>query len=240
MQTSLLDRIAAACDAPRQWQVLNPVRDIDTDRRIRLVEFSIRIDDGEIMKGYLQVGKTASLRFGLLLPLAPGREHLIDLLTLPPAPTPPDPHAWLQGLPDLLAPTLREDTPRRISLARDLINLHLLRRGYTDRPWRLLGHRLRLGSGPTDTHPFQGMGGQIPAPTLGRFLDGLLMQGETSGTGEQRAWSPVEHTLGGDTGRLSGHERLALQSRVLEDAHALLGAQTAQDLLHPRARKISR
>jgi len=230
---SLFDRIAEAARHPARWHVVDAPRERrpEADRACggHFLAFRIAIDDAGVLPAFLQIGRAIPLRLGLLLPGAPGREHLIDLLRLPAPRRPVSPDAWLDALPDRLARGAGPDAEARIGLARAIVSLAVLRAGRPNVRWRALGPRIYLAQGPEDPLPFHARGGTLPAPPLRALLaDALLPDPAVT---EPRPWGEAADHLEGQAPDASAHVRVALEAQIADDARRILGPRRAARLL---------
>jgi hypothetical protein len=169
------------------------------------------------------------LRFGLRIPGAPGREQLADLLRLLPPRRPPSAEAWARAMPAFLAQATGAEAAQRLALARALVDREILRLRRGGIRWRTLGPRVFLAGTPDDPHPLEARGGTLPLPPpLRPLLANVLLP-----TPDVRplCWGDACDALAGHAPAPSAHALLALETRIAEQAHALLGRRAAQRLL---------
>jgi hypothetical protein len=227
---SLFDRIATASAHPRRWRTLTPPIPLhprgDSDGAWGL---EVEIDDAGPLPGFLQIARHMPLRFGLRIPGAPGREQLADLLRLLPPRRPPSAEAWARAMPAFLAQATGAEAAQRLALARALVDREILRLRRGGIRWRTLGPRVFLAGTPDDPHPLEARGGTLPLPPpLRPLLANVLLP-----TPDVRplCWGDACDALAGHAPAPSAHALLAFETRIAEQAHALLGRRAAQRLL---------
>jgi hypothetical protein len=226
---SLFDRIATASAHPRRWRTLTPPIPL-YPRGVSDGTWSleVEIDDAGPLPGFLQIGRNLPLRFGLRIPSGPGREQLVDLLRLFPTCRPPSAEAWARAMPAFLAQATGAEATQRLALARDLVDREILRLGRGGIRWRILGSHLHLAQDADDDQPLHARGGTLPAPPLRPLLTNILLPTPDI---LPHCWGDACNALAGHAPASSAHAILAIEMRIAEQAHALLGRRAAKRLL---------